>query len=125
VNYIFHKLSGNTKHVQFQWARGEVLFKMAFKFILLVFFEELHMAETTQGLKDKVMRKKFVLSIESWFSLFSNLFLACNYAWRHLQCDHYDLIVKYLIFFKKFFKVHNVDDLSQDPHQQKRILAHS
>jgi hypothetical protein len=31
-------------------------------------------ARTAQGLKDKVLRKKFVLSIESWFSTFFSLF---------------------------------------------------
>jgi hypothetical protein len=63
-------------------------------------------AETAQGLKGRVLRKKFVLSIESWF--FTSSFLAHGSTWCHLQCDHYDLNVKFLIFFKKFYKVHNV-----------------
>jgi hypothetical protein len=41
MNYIFHKLSVNTKHVQFQLRmnRGEVLLKTDIKLIFLVFFE--------------------------------------------------------------------------------------
>jgi hypothetical protein len=35
------------------------------------------------------------------------------------QCDRYDLNMKFLILFKKFYKVHNVEVLSQDPCQQK------
>jgi hypothetical protein len=53
------------------------LFKMGCKFIFLfsIFYEELlhaaeTMAEIAQGLKDKVLRKKFVLPIESWFFTF-------------------------------------------------------
>jgi hypothetical protein len=37
----------------------------------------LHVAKTAQGLKDRVLKKKFVLSIESWdFTIFSILFFA-------------------------------------------------
>jgi hypothetical protein len=44
---------------------------MDFKFIFNVFSNELlHVAETAQGLKGKVLRKKFVLPIESWFFTF-------------------------------------------------------
>jgi hypothetical protein len=43
VNYIFHKFSGNTKHIQFRliWACGEVLFTTGFKFIFSKFSKEL------------------------------------------------------------------------------------
>jgi hypothetical protein len=53
------------------------------------------------------------------FHFFSLFFFAHDSAWRHLQCDHYDLNVKILIFFKKFYKVHSVEVWSQDPCQQK------
>jgi hypothetical protein len=34
--------------------------------------------------------------------------------------------MKFLIFFKKFYKVHSVEVLSQDPHQQKEFkLTHN
>jgi hypothetical protein len=35
------------------------------------------------------------------------------------KCDHYDLKVKFFIFFKKFYKVHSVEVLSQDPRNKK------
>jgi hypothetical protein len=60
------------------WVRGEVLFKAGFKFIYHVFFEELlHAAKWLKllGLKDKVLRKKFLLPIESWFFTFFTFFL--------------------------------------------------
>jgi hypothetical protein len=70
-------------------------------------------AETAQGLKDKVLRIKFVLPIEPWFfTFFSLFFLPHGSAWCHLQCDRYDLNVKFLIFFKKVYKVHSVEVLS-------------
>jgi hypothetical protein len=53
------------------------------------------------------------------FHFFSLFFLSHGSAWCHLQCDHYDLNVKFLIFFKKFSKVHSVEICSQDPYQQK------
>jgi hypothetical protein len=31
-------------------------------------------AETTQGLNDRVLKKKFVLPIESWFFIFFHFF---------------------------------------------------
>jgi hypothetical protein len=43
VNYIFRKLSVNTKHVQFRlrMSRGEFLLKKGIKLIFHVFYEEL------------------------------------------------------------------------------------
>jgi hypothetical protein len=59
---------------------------------------------------------KFVLPIESRFlHFFSFSLFAHDFACGHLQCDRYDLNVKFLIFFKKFYKVHNVEVLSRDP----------
>jgi hypothetical protein len=37
-----------------------------------------HVAEATQGLKGRVLRKKFVLPIESWFFTFFTFFF---YSW--------------------------------------------
>jgi hypothetical protein len=54
----------NAKHGQLC---GEVLLKMGIK---LIFLEELHVAKTTQWLKGRVLRKKLVLPIESWFFTF-------------------------------------------------------
>jgi hypothetical protein len=53
------------------------------------------------------------------FHFFSPFFFAHGFAWRHLQCDRYDLNVKFLIFFKNFHKVHSVQVWSEDPHQEK------
>jgi hypothetical protein len=76
-------------------------------------------AKTAQRLKGRVLRKKFVLLIESWFiiifSLFSFFFFSHGFACCHVQCDHYNLNVKFFILFKKFNKVHSVEVLNQDP----------
>jgi hypothetical protein len=53
------------------------------------------------------------------FHFFSLLFFAHGSASCHLQCDRYDLNVKFLIFFKNFYKVHSVEVWNQDSHQQK------
>jgi hypothetical protein len=60
-----------------------------------------HAAKTTQGLKGRVLRKEFVLSIESWFFIFFHFyFFAHGSAWCHLQCDSYNLNVKFFIFLR-------------------------
>jgi hypothetical protein len=149
VNYIFHKLSSNTKHVKFQeeeeeelrvqrrtrhewsvlshkalpqcaqhagsrhsnsnsiWAHGELLFKMGCKFYFFVFFENLQYA--ARGWIPKIKRqgaKKevgFVHRILDFF-LFT-IFVFVHYSIQcHLQSDHFDLNVKSLMFFKKFYK---------------------
>jgi hypothetical protein len=51
------------------------------------------------------------------FHFFSLFFLAHGSTWCHLQCDCYNLNVKFLIFFKNFYKVHSVEVWSQDPCQ--------
>jgi hypothetical protein len=61
-----------------------------------------HVAKTAQGLKDKVLRNKFVLSIESWFFTFFHFFFAHGFAWYHLQCDRYNLNVKFWFFSRNF-----------------------
>jgi hypothetical protein len=70
-----------------------------------------------------VLRKKFVLSIKSWFSTFIHFYFAHGSAWYHLQCDCYGLNMKFLIFFKKFYKVHSVEVSSQDT-SRKVVLEH-
>jgi hypothetical protein len=70
VNYIFHKLLGNTKHVKFWlritpwWSFVQNEIKVHFS---CTFWGAPHVAEIAQGLKGMVLRKKFVLPIESWF----------------------------------------------------------
>jgi hypothetical protein len=78
-------------------------------------------AKTAQGLNGMVLRKKFVLPIESWFFTFLHFFFAHGSALCHLQCNRYYLNVKLLIFFKKFYKVHSVEVLNQDPCQQQEF----
>jgi hypothetical protein len=51
--------------------------------------------------------------------VFHFFFFASGFAQCHLQCDQYDLNVKFLIFFKKNYKVYNVKILNQDPYRQK------
>jgi hypothetical protein len=98
----------------FCWKR---VFSSFFQYFLRSSYMQL---ETAQGLKDRVLRKKFDLPIKSWFlNFFYFFFSAHGFAWCHLQCDCYDLNVKFLIFFKKFYKVHSVEVLSQDPRQEK------
>jgi hypothetical protein len=50
---------------------------------------------------------------------FFHFFFAHGSAWHHLQCNCYNLNVKFLIFSKKIYKVHSVEVWSQDPRQQK------
>jgi hypothetical protein len=82
-------------------------------------------AKIAQGSKGRVLRKKFVLPIEYWFFILF-LFFSHDSAWCHLQCDHHNLNVKFLIFSKKIYKVYSIEVLSQDPHQQKEsYLTHN
>ena len=53
-------------------------------------------------------KKKFVLSIESW--TFTSFFH--GFVWCHLQCDRFDLNTKFLMFFRKIYKFHNVGVLN-------------
>jgi hypothetical protein len=108
VNYIFHKLSGNTKHVQFRlhmslwWSLVQNEYWVHFSCILWGAPTCSHVNKTAQKLKGRVLRKKFKLPIESWFLTFFHLFFSHSSAWCHLQCDRYNLSVKFLIFSKKF-----------------------
>ena len=79
------------------------MFRTGFKFIFLVFSEE-HVVETNQGLKGKVLKKKFVLPIVHWFYAFLQKKITHGSTWCHLQCDCYDLNVKFLIFSRNCTK---------------------
>ena len=92
----------------------------------LYFLRSSYMQPCGWNCLNRVLRKSFVLSIESWFfTFFHFFFLAHGSTWCDLQFDHCDSNVKFLIIFKKFYKVHSIEVLTQDPHQQKKILAHS
>jgi hypothetical protein len=107
------------------WACGEGLFKTGIKFIFPVFFEELlHAAMWLKlpkgwraGAKKKVCFAHRIFD----FHFFSLLFFAHGSIWCHLQCDYYDLNVKFFIFVKKVYTVHSVGVLSQDPCQQNKF----
>jgi hypothetical protein len=72
-------------------------------------------AETAQGVKGRVLRKKLVLPIKSWIFTFFHFYFLLMVLHEHLQCDRYDINVKFFIFFKNFYKVHSVEVWSQDP----------
>jgi hypothetical protein len=74
--------------------------------------------QTAQGLKGQGAKKNLAHKILVFY-FFSLFFFAHGYARCHLQCDRYNLNVKLLIFFKKFYKVHSVEVLSQDPVNKK------
>jgi hypothetical protein len=82
VNYIFHKLSVNTKHVKFQLRMSpwQIFVENGYLAHISCIFSGAptcsHVAETAQGLKGKVLRKKFFLPIESWFFTFFTIFFA-------------------------------------------------
>jgi hypothetical protein len=84
VNYIFHKLSVNTKHIQFRlrmslwWSFVQNGYWVHFSCIFWGAPTCSHVAKTSQGLKGRVLRKKFVLSIESWVFTFFHFF-SCSW----------------------------------------------
>jgi hypothetical protein len=80
MNYIFHRLNytSSTSNSNSIWARGKVLFKTSIEFVFPVFLYS-HVAKTAQRLNGMVLRKKFVLPTESWFSTFSPFFCSWFY----------------------------------------------
>jgi hypothetical protein len=80
VKYIFHKLSVDTKHVQFRlhmspwWIFVENGYSVHFSINSQKAPTCSYVAKIAQGLKGKVLRKNFVLSIESWFFTFFHSF---------------------------------------------------
>jgi hypothetical protein len=75
------------------------------------------MAQIAQGLKGRVLRKKFVLPRGSWFFIFFPLFF--------LLMVLHDIIlnVTITIYFKTFYDVHSVEVLSQDLLQAKKFYV--
>jgi hypothetical protein len=53
------------------------------------------------------------------FHIFSHFFG----SWVHFQCDLFNINVKFLIFLKKFYKVHSFKVLSQDPINKKNFTS--
>jgi hypothetical protein len=75
---------------------------MGIKLNFPIFSEELsHVAKTAQGQKGRVLRKKFILPIESWFFTFFHFFFLIVlhdlkfFTFFHFQCDCYKLNVKF------------------------------
>jgi hypothetical protein len=107
VNHVFHKLSVNAKHIQFWlcmspwWIFIENGYQAHFSWN---FWEAptCHVVEIAQRLKCKVLRKKFVLPIESWFFTFFHFFFLLMVL-HSVKCDHYDLNVKFFYFFSRNF----------------------
>jgi hypothetical protein len=59
-------------------------------------------AETAQGLKGRVLRKKFALSIESWFFTFFHFFFLFMVLHNAIfKCDYLDPNVKFFYFFQE------------------------
>jgi hypothetical protein len=78
-------------------------------------------AKTAQGLKGRVLSKKFVFPIESWSFTFFSLFFCSWFCMISPLNDHFDLNVKILIFFKFFARLTVFKFLGQDPCQQKEF----
>ena len=115
-NFIFHKRSVNTKHIKVRLCMNLWRFFVEnrywghFPCIFLGAPICCHVAETA-GLKGKVIRGIIFLPIKSY--LFTILppppFFGHGFAWYHLQCVCYILIVKYKVFSKNFYKAHRVE----------------
>jgi hypothetical protein len=117
VNYIFCKLSVNTKHAQFQLRMSPsqiFCWKLILSSFFLYFFRSSYMQSCGwncpraegQGAKKKVCFVHRILDVH----FFSKKIFALDSAWCHLQCDCYDLNVKFLTpkgprpFFGPFLK---------------------
>jgi hypothetical protein len=105
------------------WARGKFCWKWVLSSFFLYFLRSSYMQPCGwncpraegQG-SQKILCFTHKILVFHFLSLF---FFAHGSGWRYLQCDRYDMNVKFLIFFKNFYKIHSVEVLSQDPHQQK------
>jgi hypothetical protein len=76
------------------------LLKTGIKLIFPIYEELLHVSHVSKiakGLKGSLFCPENL-----GFSLFFTFFLAHGFAWCHLQCDRYDLNVKFLIFSRNF-----------------------
>jgi hypothetical protein len=114
----------STPNLDSVWALGKFLFKRSSKLIFHIFSTKiLHAAMWLklpkgcwgQGYKKLVWFTHKILIFH--FSLIINF--SHDSIWCHLQCDYYELNVKFLIFVKNFYKVHSVQVWDEDPYQQK------
>jgi hypothetical protein len=79
-------------------------------------------AKTAQGLKGRVLKKKFVLPTKSWIFTFFQFIYFLLMVPHDVTLNVIALMnVKFLIFVKKFYKFHSVGVLKQDPPQQKEF----
>jgi hypothetical protein len=119
MNYIFreHQARQNSDSV---WVHGEVCPKLVLSSFFLYFLRN-HVDKIAQGLKGRVLRKKFVLPIESWFFTFFTFFLFMVLHDVIFNMTATICMWSFYFYFKKFYKIHSVEVLSQDPHQQKEF----
>jgi hypothetical protein len=106
------------------WACGKVLFKIGIKFNFHVFYEELlHVGmwqKLPKGWRAGYLKRSLFCPQKSWiFTFFQKNKIAHGSTWCYLQCDCFDLNLKFLIFAKKFYKFHSVRVLRQDPVNKK------
>jgi hypothetical protein len=110
VNYIFHKLSVNTKHVQFQlrmsmwWIFVENGYVLSSFF--LYFLRSSHMQPcgwNCERAKGQSAKKEVCFAHRILvFHFFLLFFFAHGSTWCQLECDRYNQNVKFFIFVKKF-----------------------
>jgi hypothetical protein len=90
------------------WAHGEFLLKIGIKFIFLVFPKELlHATMLLKLPKAEGHGAKKGVYFAHRILVFHYYLFANGFAWCHLPCDLYDLNVKFFIFFKKIYEIHN------------------
>ena len=104
VNYIFFKLSNNTKHVKFQlqlcpwW----ILLKMGYKLNFLLFFEmQLYGQNCLRTKRQGAINGSYAHRILD-AHYFQILFLVHGSTQCHHRCYISDLIVESLIFLRNF-----------------------
>jgi hypothetical protein len=106
----------------------ELVVKFCSKWVLSSFFIYFlrsstcsHVAQTAQGLKDRVLRKKFVLPIASWFFHFFHFFLLLMSPSKWslwFECEVFD-------FFQEILQGSHCWSFEPRPPSTKGILVHS
>jgi hypothetical protein len=82
------------------WACGEFLLKTSIKLIFHVFSKELlHVAMWPRA---EGQGSQKIVCFAHKILVFHFFFFAHGSTWRHLQCDSYDLNVKFLVFSRIF-----------------------
>ena len=115
VNYMFHKLSSNSKHFKSQLNMS--MWQIFCSKWIVNSFSCILWEVTTWGLKDRVP-KRFVLPIEFWiFTFFIFLFMMSSSMWPL----GYDM--KDLIFLIKVHKVYGIVTFGDDPSWNKFQLS--